>query len=416
MPDSLASPNSRPRVVIVGGSLGGLTAALVLRDAGCQVEVFERSSAALNSRGAGIVLHPMTVRYFLENQVLDPDRISTSARLLRYLAADGRVIDESSCGYLFTAWNTLYRALLEQLGTGYYQLGQTMLGFEEVGDLVRVDLAGGRQVTCDLLVCADGISSSARARLLPEVEQRYAGYVGWRGTVPEAALTPDSLGELAEVINYHLMPGSHILTYPIPSQEGDLGLGHRLTNFVWYRNVPGGPPLEALMTDRAGLRREISVPPGAVQERFLEELRAAARELPPAIAEAVIKTDEPFIQPIVDIEVSRMAFGRVCLIGDAAFVARPHAAAGTAKAAADAWALREELEAAAWHFEVALPAWEKRQLKLGRSLLARVREMGDESQFGRGWEAGDPALRFGLLAAGDSEPEGGYSAVRWRDR
>lgn len=412
MPDRLASRTPPLRVVIVGGSLGGLTAALVLRDAGCRVEVFERSSSALDSRGAGIVLHPITVRYFLENRVLDPESISTSARLLRYLAADGRVIDETPCGYLFTAWNTLYRALLAQLGGEAYQLGQTVVGFEQDGGQVRVELAGGRLVSCDLLVCADGISSLARGRLLTAATPIYAGYVGWRGTAPEAGLTKGSLAELAEVINYHLMPGSHILTYPIPNQDGDLDVGHRLTNFVWYRNVPE-TALDELMTDRQGLRREISVPPGAVQERFLEELWEAARELPPAIAEAVVKTEEPFIQPIVDIEVARMAFDHVCLIGDAAFVARPHAAAGTAKAAADAWALREELESAGWNLDVALPAWERRQLALGRSLLGRVREMGDRSQFGAGWRAGDPSLRFGLYAAGDSEPEGGYAAAKW---
>jgi 2,6-dihydroxypyridine 3-monooxygenase len=401
------------RVAIVGGSLGGLTAALVLRDAGCRVELLERSSAALDSRGAGIVLHPMTVRYFLEKGILEPGRISTAASRLRYLAADGRVIDESPCGYLFTAWNTLYGALLGCLGRDSYHLGQTMVGFEPDGDQVRVSLADGHELACDLLVCADGISSVARARLLPRIRQHYAGYVGWRGTVPEADLSRAALGELAEVINYHLMAGSHVLTYPIPSQDGNLDVGHRLTNFVWYRNVPEGRALEELMTDRWGARREISVPPGAVREEFREELREAAKALPPAIAEAVRKTAEPFIQPIVDVDVPKLAFGRVCLIGDAAFVARPHAAAGTAKAAADAWSLREELLASDWNLEVALPAWERRQLELGKDLLARVRAMGDSSQFGAGWRAGDPSLRFGLFAAGDSEPEGGYQAVRW---
>jgi 2,6-dihydroxypyridine 3-monooxygenase len=61
--------------------------------------------------------------------------------------------------------------------------------------------------------------------------------------------------------------------------------------------------------------------------------------LAPPLAEVVTHVAEPFIQAIYDIEVSRMAFGRICLIGDAAFAVRPHAAAGTAKAAADGWAL-----------------------------------------------------------------------------
>jgi 2,6-dihydroxypyridine 3-monooxygenase len=53
-----------PRVGVVGGSLGGLTAALVLRDLGCQVDVFDRSTVESESRGAGIVVLDETVRYF----------------------------------------------------------------------------------------------------------------------------------------------------------------------------------------------------------------------------------------------------------------------------------------------------------------------------------------------------------------
>ncbi len=95
-----------------------------------------------------------------------------------------------------------------------------------------------------------------------------------------------------------------------------------------------------------------------------------------------------------------MAFGRVCLIGDAAFSLRPHAAAGTAKAAADAWALAEALEAARGDVEVALPGWERRQLALGRAVLDRTRRNGNKSQFEGAWRPGDPELAFGLHAAG----------------
>jgi 2,6-dihydroxypyridine 3-monooxygenase len=157
------------------------------------------------------------------------------------------------------------------------------------------------------------------------------------------------------------------------------------------------------MTDGDGVRHDLSLPPGAVQPRHVQELREAARRLPPAICEVVHGAEEPFIQPIVDVEVAAMAFGRVCLLGDAAFVARPHAAAGTAKAAADAWALHDALERSGWDIPAALADWERRQLSLGSSLLQRVREMGDSAQFGAGWRPADPGLRFGLERPGDSE-------------
>jgi 2,6-dihydroxypyridine 3-monooxygenase len=96
-----------------------------------------------------------------------------------------------------------------------------------------------------------------------------------------------------------------------------------------------------------------------------------------------------------------MAFGRVCLIGDAAFAVRPHAAAGTAKAAADGWALAEELIAAKGDVPSALAIWQNRQLTVGHALLARCRAIGDSSQFHNTFRPGDPTLIFGLHAPGN---------------
>jgi 2,6-dihydroxypyridine 3-monooxygenase len=64
-----------PRVIVMGGSVGGLTAALVLRDAGCEVQVFERSSAALQARGAGIAALDTTLRYLAERGGRKPDEV-----------------------------------------------------------------------------------------------------------------------------------------------------------------------------------------------------------------------------------------------------------------------------------------------------------------------------------------------------
>ena len=74
-------------------------------------------------------------------------------------------------------------------------------------------------------------------------------------------------------------------------------------------------------------------------------MRAAAeRLLAPQLRALVRMVDEPILQPIYDLETPRMAFGRIAIIGDAAFVARPHVAAGVAKAADDAAALVAALE------------------------------------------------------------------------
>ena len=366
----------------MGGSLGGLTTAHALLRLGCDVHVHERSPTFLDSRGAGIVLHPLSERLLLE-MGLPLATFATRVAVLRYVDSDGAVISEAPVNYRFTAWNTIYRALHERLPTHRHHLG------EEVTE----------PPSADLVVFADGPRSRARSRLLPGVATQYAGYVAWRGVLPESALSARSRRALGDGIVYHLRPAGHVLSYPIPGEPGD-----RLLNFVWYRNVsPEG--LRALMTDRDGTLRDLSVPSGLVRAEPVAELRAAAAGLPPALAELVGNAPDPFVQQIVDVVVPKMAFGSHCLLGDAAFVARPHAAAGTAKAASDAWALHDALATHRDDVGAALSAWELPQLQVGSRLVARVRAMGEAVQFGAGWRPGDPDLRFGLTEPGDSEEE-----------
>src|SRR5262249_60894586 len=96
---------------------------------------------------------------------------------------------------------------------------------------------------------------------------------------------------------------------------------------------------------------------------------AATRELPPRFAELVQVTADPFIQVIRDVAVPRMLFGRACLLGDAAFVLRPHPAAATDKAAGDATALAAALAAHPTDADAALRAWEKQRPEQGHALL-----------------------------------------------
>src|SRR6266513_831782 len=362
-----------PRVAVTGGSVGGLTAALVLRDAGCDVTVFERSSAALQARGAGITALEATLRYLTERGGTQVAEVCSATNWIRFLSADGSV-----------------------------RHGHEVTGFSQAADSVRVTLADGTGVDAGLLVCADGVSSPARARLLPEVRPSYAGYVAWRGTLPEQALTAATRERFADAITYQVLKDSHILVYPIPGLDGALTPGERLVNFVWYVNVAEGEELDELMTGRDGVHRAVSLPPGAARDQAVTVMRrAAAGELAPPIAEVVAGVAEPFVQVVYDIAVPRMAFGRVCLIGDAAFAVRPHAAAGTAKAAADGWALAAELAAAGGDVPAALARWERGQLALGRALLARCREIGDSSQVRGTFRPGDQRLIFGLYEPGN---------------
>jgi len=390
-----------PSVVVIGGSLGGLTAALVLRDAGCDVRVFERSSSALQARGAGIAALDVTLRYLTERGGRRAEDVCSSTGWIRFLRADGSIEHEQRHRYRSSSWNTIYRSLLPLFDAGRYLLGREAVSFDLHDHGVSVTLADGSDARADLLVCADGVGSTARARLIPGVAPEYAGYVAWRGTLPERDASPATRRALGDAITYQVLGDSHILVYPIPALDGSLLRGDRLINIVWYVNVAAGPELDKLMTGRDGIRRAVSLPPGAASDQAVAGMRRAAADVLAApIAEVVTGMAEPFVQAIYDLGVPRMAFGRACLIGDAAFAVRPHAAAGTAKAADDGWALAEELTASGGDVPAALAAWERRQLDVGRALLARTRDIGDSSQFSGTFRPGDPKLIFGLHGPG----------------
>lgn len=385
------------RAVVVGGSLGGLTAALVLRDQGWDVDVLERSPNPLEGRGTGIVLHPNTVRYLVERAGKSIGDIGLPAHRLQYLDPDGSIIDEQPCGYRFASYVELYRGLLDAFGTERYHLSNELAHLDNRGDTATLSLSDGQTLSADLVVCADGIRSTGRRIMVPDAHPRYAGYLAWRGTVDIDQLSGRSASILLDAYTYRILPRGHILTYPIPGPDGST-----LFNWLWYQNIAPGDRLTDLLTDRNGFTAELTVPPGSVQSCHIEQLHSVAdAELPAPLTELVRRTANPFIQVIVDLEVPRMAVGRSCLIGDAAFALRPHIGVGTAKAADDAWQLGTALlGVTARHIPDRLRAWETQQMTVARRALHRGRAAGRSLQAGT-WRVGDRPP-FGLQYPGDS--------------
>ncbi len=392
-------------VAVVGGSLGGLTAACLLRDDGHRVTIYERSPTPLEQRGAGIALLRTTSRYLIERIGVAAHEVGVPTDRIRYLSGDGSIAHDDQQHYLFSSWNTVFRQIFDHWngtadGAARYLHGHEMVEFTQDGERVEVNFGNGGSATVDLLVCPDGVGSTGRAKLQPQARPTYAGYVAWRGAVPERELTAATAALLGDAITYYVYANSHVLVYPIPSAQGSVEPGERLINLVWYRNYAAGEPLDDLLTDRDGQRRELSIPPGKLGDRHDHEARAAAAvDLPPAIAEVVARTEDLFVQVIYDVAVERVAFDRVALLGDAAFNVRPHAAAGTAKACDDGWELAARL-AHEVDIGAALKAWEATQLDLGRTLLERTRSIGRRSQVDNSWVVGDPDLVFGLYEPG----------------
>lgn len=392
-------------VAIVGGSLGGLTAACLLRDDGHDVHIYERSPHELEQRGAGIGFLEATYRYLVERANLTLNEVSISTAWIRHLDRNGDVAHALGHEYLFSSWNAVYRQLLNHWDNDRYHLGQEVVSVGRDGEThgadAAVTFADGRSERFDLVVCADGVGSTLRQQFQPQAVEGYAGYVAWRGMVPEADVPADVSAQLTDAITYYVYANSHILVYPIPGIDGSVEPGDRLINFVWYRNYLEGAEFDDLMTDVDGNRRKLSLPPGSVAPHHDREVRShAAARLPAVLAAIVEQTDELFVQVVYDIEVERMAFGSTCLLGDAAFAVRPHAAAGTAKAAEDGWALARHLRERASVVD-AVEAWEPEQLRLGRQLLERTRRIGHRSQVENSWTPGDPEFIFGLHEPGN---------------
>jgi 2,6-dihydroxypyridine 3-monooxygenase len=384
------------QAAVVGGSIAGLTAALLLRGAGWDVDVFERSAGLLEGRGGGIVLHPATIRYLVERAGVKADETGVGVTWVRYLDGGGTIAHQAPCRYRFTSYDFLYRRLLEAYGRERYHLAEECTGLDDPTGSLRLEFASGRRLPADLVVFADGINSIGRRLVAPEAEPHYAGYVAWRGIFDDDQVD----ASLADAITYQVLRDGHFITYPIPGPESSPGSG-RLRNWLWYWNVRPGEELAEVLTGEDGTRFTTSVPRGLVPRSRLTELARRAQEnLAPVLAEILIQTPEPFIQVIVDLAVERTTAGRACLIGDAAFTARPHIAAGTAKAAEDAWTLAAALDGVHRDFAQALGPWSRQQIELGAAAVARSREAGTRLQNGS-WQVGEP-LPYGLYRVGDS--------------
>ena len=383
--------------MIAGGSLGGLLTALELRAIGCDAHVYERSPMPLEGRGAGIVLHPATTGLLERRRSIDLDRVSSSAKTLRYLGPSGEVVLEEPIAYRFTSYASLHSALMGELEPDRYHLDSRLVAVDQPGDdRVLARFADGSTVSADLVVGADGIRSTVRASLFPGVSPSYAGYVAWRGTVRDRDL-PSSARALFGMLTYHVGHRTHMLTYEIPVPGVDAA---RSMNWVWYRNCDD-VALRALLIDRTGVAHDLSVPPGAVGADHLRSLVADSAVLPPALRDLVAATAEPFLQVIVDLAVPAMVRGRVCVLGDAAFSLRPHAAVGTAKAADDARALAAAVASAGDDLRGALRTWGAGRMHVGRAAANRSRAIGERAQRFGSFVPGDPAVAFGLRSPKD---------------
>lgn len=330
------------RAAVIGGSIGGLFAAAALRRAGWQVQVFERVGVPLSGRGAGIVTHP---------HLLDALRqVGADTSDLGVQVADRVVFDRAGARVttvpypqIVTSWDRMYQTLRRLIPDRDYQLGETLSSYVEDRDGVALTFESGASARVDLLVGADGFRSAVRARLLPDVQPVYSGYVVWRALAQEADLSQAMRDRVFDVFGMFIPQATQIVGYPIAGERNDLRPGHRRYNFVWYFPV-AQDELTDMLTDASGQTHAISIPPPLVRDDVLARMEeVAARVLPDVFQHVLINSERPFFTPIYDHLSPSFAQGRVALSGDAACVARPHVGMGVTKAAQDALALARHL-------------------------------------------------------------------------
>lgn len=354
--------------------MSGLFTAAFLRQVGWDCDVYERSGVELVGRGAGITTHPELLH------ALKASGAGTGAlgiEVPKRIALDraGRVTGERPLRQILTSWDRLQRLLRATVDPARYHLGWTFERVEQNGSGVRVHFNGGRVVDADILVGGDGVRSSVRAQVAPELQPIYAGYYIWRGAPNEADLAPKTLKEIFPYFVFYLPPRQEVITYPISGFNDDLRPGHRRYNFIWYR-VADVATLRNMNIDINGVQHEYSVPPPLIRKDLIAQMHADARDLmPEVLLDCVMKMPHPFITPIYDFTAPQIVFGRVAMVGDAAANPRPHMGFGVAKAGNDAEALAKALRD---HDDIdrALAAYNAERQPIGNTIVLHSRKLG----------------------------------------
>lgn len=392
----------------VGGSLGGLCTALALKSLPHRhrITILERNpTKLLHNQGAGIVAGGDTLNFFKSyDRCNRPLAVSSQCR--QYLNKDGEIVHKEDMVQNMTSWDLVYyvlRANVDRVESAYCEVpeprpddgeirhlhGHKVTGVQEKGDKVVVSYTITKDnvedtLEADLVVGADGPSSTIRALLQPDVQRTYTGYVALRGTVQENQVTPKTLEAFKDRFTFFHAQGIQILAYLIPGENGTLEPGKRFINFVYYTNFPAksldepSDELAALMTDVDGVRHRITMPPGKTDPRVWEKQREIAKEkLPPQFSEIVRATKKPFVQAVTDVISPTNEFfnGKVVLLGDALAGFRPHTVASTSQAAFDAMILADMIRG-----DISRKEWKKQSMAYARTIQKRGVDMGERSQ------------------------------------
>jgi 2-polyprenyl-6-methoxyphenol hydroxylase-like FAD-dependent oxidoreductase len=329
------------RVVIAGGGVGGLTAALALHARGIACEIHE-ASPRIRELGVGINTLPHAIRVLRDLGLLDElDRASIRTAELLYLNRQGQEVWREPRGldaghdvpqfsiHRGVLQAVIHRAVLERLGPQAVRTSSRLVGFEQDAGGITVTFEGpeGRReaVSADALVGADGIHSTVRRALVPdEGPPRWNGSMLWRGATPWPAFLTGRSMIIAGGMS------AKLVVYPIGATDDP---GRPLTNWA-----------VVAATGTAGVA---PVPQSWSRRGMLEELLPYVERFSVPHVDAhglMAATEELWEYPMCDREpLERWSHGRVTLLGDAAHPMYPVGSNGASQAILDAAVLADRL-------------------------------------------------------------------------
>lgn len=369
------------KIGIIGGSIAGCFAAILLRKEGHEVTVFERSKTALVGRGGGVGTIITLLKQLQEEGILKEEFPCFEISKMSFIGKKedtepyGKVACSMPMNFYVFQWNALWKSLRNHIPDKNYKKGVNVISAKTTSDKsIELLTEKGEKENFDFVLFADGYRSLGRQILFPDKKLTYRGYILWRGLLPESEIEDNELLKDSILrLSYKNVPGHNVM-YFIPNQNGSTKKGERVFNWAAYIKIPPAE-LHELMTDKKGELKNGTLPPGTIQKRNIQKLKeVVGKNTPHYYADIVAKTKDSYIQVIYTMDLDAYYKDNICLIGDAGMVAQPFTGSGIFKGYNNVKDLISCMREQS-NLENALKQWNEKQTREGKQILALGQQM-----------------------------------------